>query len=253
MDFSLSEAQTEIAGLARKILAEQDSAAAAVGRPRRGRRARRRAARAARRRGPWLPRAVLGARGDRPGRVAGALPFVARARRGRDRRVRHRGAAAPVGRAGRGRLGGAHRRAGGGGQRSIRRRRRRAPSARAARGGWRLSGVKTAVPAAAAGRSRARPGDGDRGRADAGQAGGEVLVFLVEPSDHGVGIAPQELTDSVTARRGGRRAPRARRRPRGRQPGARRAGPARGRGGLAGRAGHRRTVRDAGRRGRAGA
>ena len=117
MDFSLSEAQTEIAGLARKILAERDTPGAAVGRPRRGRRARRRAARVARRRGPRLPRAVLGARGDRPGRVAGALPCVARARRGRDRRVRHRGPAAPVGRSGRGRLGGAHRRAGGGGQR----------------------------------------------------------------------------------------------------------------------------------------
>src|ERR1700722_7499654 len=114
MDFSLSEAQTEIAGLARKILAEQDSAPrqwtdlAAAGvlaaglpeplggagpgpgglvAPRRGRRARRRAARAARRRGPGLPRAVLGARRGRPGRVAPPLPFVARARRGRDRRI----------------------------------------------------------------------------------------------------------------------------------------------------------------------
>ena len=187
MDFSLSEAQTEIAGLARKILAERDSAAQrqwadlaaagvlAAGLPR-----------VARRRGPWLPRAVLGARGDRPGRVARSPTFrrscSARARSPRSApRTSSAGGPLP---AGSGSVvltaalaeedsddpGGA-----------VDARRARAGD------GWRLSGVKTAVPAAAAGRSPARPGDGDRragGRA--GRRAGEVLVFLVEPSDRGV-------------------------------------------------------------------
>jgi alkylation response protein AidB-like acyl-CoA dehydrogenase len=61
--------------------------------------------------------------------------------------------------------------------------------------GWRLSGVKTAVPALP--------------RADlvlvTASAGGatadEVLVFLVQPSDRGVTAAPQELTDGGDAGR----------------------------------------------------
>ena len=118
MDFSLSEAQTEIAGLARKILAERDSAAqrqwadlAAAGVLAAG-----------------LPESLGGAGLGfleqcsvlaEAGRAASpaALSSVDRARRGRDRRVRHRGPAAPVGRARRGRLAGDHRRAGGRGQR----------------------------------------------------------------------------------------------------------------------------------------
>jgi acyl-CoA dehydrogenase len=88
-----------------------------------------------------------------------------------------------------------------------------APSARAERtegstggsaGGWRLSGVKTAVPALPRADLMLVPATVTAGRADgAGRAGGadrgagEVLVFLVEPSDPGVGIAPQELTDTV--------------------------------------------------------
>ena len=43
MDFTLSEAQDELAGLTRKILAERDTRER-LGRPRRGRRARGRAA-----------------------------------------------------------------------------------------------------------------------------------------------------------------------------------------------------------------
>jgi acyl-CoA dehydrogenase len=85
------------------------------------------------------------------------------------------------------------------------------PSTRAERaggsaGGWRLSGVKTAVPAlpraglvlvpatVTVGQADGEGRTEGEGRAD-GEAG-QVLVFLVEPSDHGVGIAPQELTDS---------------------------------------------------------
>jgi alkylation response protein AidB-like acyl-CoA dehydrogenase len=67
------------------------------------------------------------------------------------------------------------------------------PSARAERDGgrWRLSGVKTAVPAAA--------------RADLllvpASAADEVMVFLVEPSDPGVTVQPQTLTDGPGAGR----------------------------------------------------
>ena len=77
-------------------------------------------------------------------------------------------------------------------------------------GGWRLSGLKTAVPAlpradlllvpatVTAGRANEEGRASGAGRASGVDEGGagEVLVFLVEPSDHGVGIAPQELTDS---------------------------------------------------------
>jgi 3-oxocholest-4-en-26-oyl-CoA dehydrogenase beta subunit len=79
------------------------------------------------------------------------------------------------------------------------------PSTRAERtggsaGGWRLTGVKTAVPALPRAGLVLVPATvtaGRAGGADGGEGAGEVLVFLVEPSDHGVGIAPQELTDSV--------------------------------------------------------
>jgi 3-oxocholest-4-en-26-oyl-CoA dehydrogenase beta subunit len=63
------------------------------------------------------------------------------------------------------------------------------PSARAERDGgrWRLSGVKTAVPAAA--------------RADLmlvpASTADQVAVFLVEPSDNGVTVQPQALTDGA--------------------------------------------------------
>jgi acyl-CoA dehydrogenase len=66
-------------------------------------------------------------------------------------------------------------------------------SARAERAGgrWRLSGVKTAVPAA----PRA-----DLMLVPASAADG-VMVFLVQPSDEGVTVQPQELTDSTEAGR----------------------------------------------------
>jgi acyl-CoA dehydrogenase len=67
------------------------------------------------------------------------------------------------------------------------------PSARAERDGgrWRLSGVKTAVPAAAGADLMLVPAS----------AGDEVMVFLVEPADAGVTVQPQALTDGADAGR----------------------------------------------------
>jgi len=64
------------------------------------------------------------------------------------------------------------------------------PSARAERaadGRWRLSGVKTVVPAAAAADLVLVPASAVDG----------VLVFLVSPSDAGVTVQPQQLTDGA--------------------------------------------------------
>jgi 3-oxocholest-4-en-26-oyl-CoA dehydrogenase beta subunit len=68
-----------------------------------------------------------------------------------------------------------------------------APSARAERDGdrWRLSGVKTAVPAAAQAGLILVPAS----------AADEVTVFLVEPSDVGVTVQPQTLTGGADAGR----------------------------------------------------
>jgi alkylation response protein AidB-like acyl-CoA dehydrogenase len=60
-------------------------------------------------------------------------------------------------------------------------------------GGWRLSGVKTAVAALARADLVLVPATVT---ADGGEDAGEVLTFLVKPSDPGVAIAPQQLTDS---------------------------------------------------------
>jgi 3-oxocholest-4-en-26-oyl-CoA dehydrogenase beta subunit len=57
--------------------------------------------------------------------------------------------------------------------------------------GWRLSGVKTAVPAAATADLMLVPAS----------AADEVMVFLVEPSDGGLTVQPQELTDGADAGR----------------------------------------------------
>jgi acyl-CoA dehydrogenase len=67
------------------------------------------------------------------------------------------------------------------------------PSARAERDGgrWRLSGVKTAVPAAARADLMLVPASAADG----------IMVFLVEPSDHGVTVQPQTLTDGADAGR----------------------------------------------------
>ena len=70
----------------------------------------------------------------------------------------------------------------------------RSPSASAARssdGGWVLSGVKTAVPAAPGADLFLVPVTGPDG----------VLVFLVAPSDAGVTVEPQQLTDFAAAGR----------------------------------------------------
>jgi 3-oxocholest-4-en-26-oyl-CoA dehydrogenase beta subunit len=69
----------------------------------------------------------------------------------------------------------------------------RRPSARAARedGRWVLSGVKTAVPAAPSADMFLVPAAVPDG----------VMVFLVAPSDDGVGVEPQRLTDFAEAGR----------------------------------------------------
>ena len=61
--------------------------------------------------------------------------------------------------------------------------------------GWRLSGVKTAVPALPGADLVLVPA------ATADTTADEVLVFLVRPSDHGVTVQPQRLTDGADAGR----------------------------------------------------
>jgi alkylation response protein AidB-like acyl-CoA dehydrogenase len=188
MDFSLSEAQTELAGLARKILAERDTPqrqwaelaaagvlAAGLPEPLSGA-------------GlgfleqcsvlaelgravslvPYLPSVVLG---------AGAIAEFGRP----DQQVRwatRAGAGSVV-------LTAALSEEDGDDPST--------PSARAERDGdrWRLSGVKTAVPAAARADLMLVPASAADG----------VMVFLVEPSDHGVTVQPQTLTDGADAGR----------------------------------------------------
>ena len=188
MDFSLSEAQTELAGLARKILAERDTperqwadlAAAGV-------------------LAAGLPEALGGAGLGfleqcsvltEIGRAVSPAPYLASV-------VLGAGAIAEFGRPDQQRRWAAAAGAGSvvltvalaeedGDDPSS-------PSALAERAGgrWRLSGVKTVVPAAAA---------ADLLLVPASSADG-VLVFLVEPSDAGVTIQPQELTDGADAGR----------------------------------------------------
>jgi len=188
MDFSLSEAQTELAGLARKILAERDTpqrqwpelAAAGVlaaGLPESlggaglgfleecsvlaeiGR---------AVSPVPYLPSAVLG---------AGVIASFGNTDQ-RRRWARPAGEGSVV-------LTAALSDEDGGDPSS--------PSARAERdgSGWRLSGVKTAVPAAALAGLLVVPVSAADG----------VMVFLVEPSDNGVTVQPQTLTGGAGAGR----------------------------------------------------
>src|SRR3984957_3027073 len=199
MDFSLSEAQTEIAGLARKILAEQDSA------PRQWT-----ALAAAGVLAAGLPEPLGGAGLGfleqcsvlaEAGRAVSPLPYLSSL-------VLGAGAIAAFGTADQQRRWAAP--AGDGSvvltaalaeEDSVD---PASPSTRAERtggtaGGWRLSGVKTAVPTAQRADLILVPATVTAGRAGGtGKAGGdEVLTFLVEPADRGVTVQPQELTDSV--------------------------------------------------------
>jgi acyl-CoA dehydrogenase len=206
MDFSLSEAQTEIAGLARKILAEQDSPSrqwadlAAAGVLAAG-----------------LPEPLGGAGLGfleqcsvlaEAGRAVSPVPYLSSL-------VLGAGAIAAFGTVDQQR-----RWAAPAGDGSVVLTAALAeedsddpavPSTRAERisttggrttggstGGWRLSGVKTAVPALPAADLMLVPAAVNT---DEGKGAGEVLVFLVEPSDHGVAIAPQELTGGGDAGR----------------------------------------------------
>jgi acyl-CoA dehydrogenase len=201
MDFSLSEAQTEIAGLARKILADQDSAPrqwtelAAAGVLAAG-----------------LPEPLGGAGLGfleqcsvlaEAGRAVSPVPYLSSLVLGAgaiaafgtaDQRCRWIAAA---------------------GDGSVVLTAALAeedsddpasPSTTAERAGdgWRLSGVKTAVPALPRADLLLVPATVTAGRPgiDGADGAGEVLVFLVEPSDHGVAIAPQELTDSANGAAG---------------------------------------------------
>jgi acyl-CoA dehydrogenase len=71
--------------------------------------------------------------------------------------------------------------------------------------GWRLSGVKTAVPALPQADLVLVPAvlAGDEGGTDGANAD-KVLVFLVEPSDRGVFAEPQELTGRAEGAQAGR-------------------------------------------------
>lgn len=197
MDFSLSEAQTEIAALARKILAERDTperqwaglASAGV-------------------LAAGLPEALGGAGLDfveqcsvlaEAGRAVSRVPHLWSA-------VLGAGAVAAFGTAGQRRRWAAP--AGNGAvvlTASLAEEDADDPSspstlAEHAGTGWRLSGVKTAVPALRGADlvlvpARVAPG---------GAGAGEVLVFLVQPSDPAVAVEPQELTDSLDGADAGR-------------------------------------------------
>jgi 3-oxocholest-4-en-26-oyl-CoA dehydrogenase beta subunit len=185
MDFTLSEAQDELAGLARKILAEQDEpwadlAAAGVlaaGLP------------------PALDGAGLGLLEQcsvlkEIGRAASGVPYLTSIVVGAGAMAEF-GTPAQAGRwaaaAGRGAVVLTAALSEDDGDDP------RAPSTRAVRraGRWVLSGVKTAVPAAP--------------RADLflipAVTQGGVRVFLVEPSDGGLTVEPQQLTDVTEAGR----------------------------------------------------
>jgi 3-oxocholest-4-en-26-oyl-CoA dehydrogenase beta subunit len=188
MDFSLSEAQTELAGLSRKILAERDAperqwadlASAGV-------------------LAAGLPEALGGAGLGlleqcsvltELGRAVSPAPYLtsvvlgAGAIAGFGSPVAQRRWAAPAG----------------GGSVVITVALAEedgddpsSPSARAERAGdgWRLTGVKTVVPAATSADLMLVPAAGPDG----------VLVFLVEPSDDGVSVQSQALTDGADAGR----------------------------------------------------
>jgi len=188
MDFSLSEAQTELAGLSRKVLAERDTperqwadlASAGV-------------------LAAGLPEALGGAGLGlleqcsvlaEIGRAASPAPYLSSL-------VLGAGALASFGTAEQWRRWGA-----GAGDGSVVLTAAlseedgadpSSPSARAERVGarWRLSGVKTVVPSAARAGLMLVPASTADGAA----------VFLVEPADDGVSVQPQSLTDGADAGR----------------------------------------------------
>jgi len=188
MDFSLSDAQTELAGLTRKILAERDaperqwadlaaSGVLAAGLP------------------ESLGGAGLGLLEQcsvlsELGRAVSPVPYLASVVLGAGAiaefgdPVQQRRWAVPAG-AGSALLTVALAEEGGDDPAS--------PSTLAERAGegWRLTGVKTVVPAAARAELMLVPASGPDG----------ALVFLVEPSDPGVTVQPQALTDGDDAGR----------------------------------------------------
>jgi alkylation response protein AidB-like acyl-CoA dehydrogenase len=188
MDFSLSAAQTELAGLTRKILAERDAperqwtdlASAGV-------------------LAAGLPESLGGAGLglleqcsvlSELGRAVSPVPYLASVVLGAGAiaefgdPVQQRRWAVPAG-AGSALLTAALAEEDGDDPAS--------PSALAERAGegWRLTGVKTVVPAAARADLMLVPASGPDG----------VLVFLVDPSDHGVTVQSQTLTDGADAGR----------------------------------------------------
>jgi alkylation response protein AidB-like acyl-CoA dehydrogenase len=188
MDFSLSAAQTELAGLTRKILAERDAperqwtdlASAGV-------------------LAAGLPESLGGAGLglleqcsvlSELGRAVSPVPYLASVVLGAGAiaefgdPVQQRRWAVPAG-AGSALLTAALAEEDGDDPAS--------PSALAERSGegWRLTGVKTVVPAAARADLMLVPASGPDG----------VLVFLVDPSDHGVTVQSQTLTDGADAGR----------------------------------------------------
>jgi alkylation response protein AidB-like acyl-CoA dehydrogenase len=192
MDFSLSEAQTEIAGLARKILVQRDTpqrqwadlAAAGV-------------------LAAALPESLGGAGLGfleqcsvltETGRVVSPVPYLSSI-------VLGAGAIASFGTADQRRRWAAP--AGDGSVLLTAALTEEdsddpaSPSALAERtgGGWRLSGVKTAVPVLPRADLVLVPA------ATADATADEVLVFLVQPSDDGVAVQPQQLTDGAEAGR----------------------------------------------------
>jgi alkylation response protein AidB-like acyl-CoA dehydrogenase len=199
MDFTLSEAQTEIAGLTRKILVERDSGRQGTGRRQWADLA------AAGVLAAGLPESLGGAGLGfleqcsvlaEAGRAAAQLPYLPSI-------VLGAGAIAAFGTAEQQRRWAAP---AGSGSLVITAALSEedsddpvAPTATAERAGdgWRLSGVKTAVPAAPQADLLLVPAATTGGAGGTGGSGErEVLTFLVQPSDRGVTVQPQELTGS---------------------------------------------------------
>jgi 3-oxocholest-4-en-26-oyl-CoA dehydrogenase beta subunit len=204
VDFSLSEAQTEIAGLAKKILLERDSGGPGTGQRQWADLA------AAGVLAAGLPESLGGAGLGfleqcsvlaETGRAASPVPYLPSV-------VLGAGAIAAFGTADQGRRWAAP---AGNGSLLITTALAEedsddpaSPSTVAERAGdgWRLSGVKTAVPAGQRADLILVPATVTAGRAgEVGGAGGAVaegvLTFLVEPADRGVTVQPQELTDGA--------------------------------------------------------